>query len=90
MAVELTGTGPTPGIPHLDFVAKTWFAAHSGDAACVSGCDRDGAAGAPHSGGSAGPSTLAVDLASEAGMTLVGFLRGSTMNIYAGAERVTD
>ncbi|GAA1382025.1 formate dehydrogenase accessory sulfurtransferase FdhD [Catellatospora chokoriensis] len=35
------------------------------------------------------PSTLAVDLAAEAGMTLVGFLRGQTMNVYAGPHRVT-
>jgi FdhD protein len=34
------------------------------------------------------PSTLAVDLAAESGMTLVGFLRGPAMNVYAGAERV--
>lgn len=35
------------------------------------------------------PSTLAVDLADEAGMTLVGFLRGETMNVYTGTARVT-
>jgi FdhD protein len=34
------------------------------------------------------PSSLAVDLAQESGMTLVGFLRDPTMVVYAGAERV--
>lgn len=36
------------------------------------------------------PSSLAAELATEAGMTLVGFLRGSSMVIYAGDERVVD
>lgn len=35
------------------------------------------------------PSTLAVDLARETGMTLVGFLRGESANVYAGAERLS-
>jgi FdhD protein len=35
------------------------------------------------------PSSLAAELADESGLTLVGFLRGQTMNVYAGAERVT-
>jgi FdhD protein len=34
------------------------------------------------------PSSLAASLATEAGMTLIGFLRGTTMNVYAGEHRV--
>lgn len=34
------------------------------------------------------PSSLAVQFARESGQTLVGFLRGDTMNIYAGARRI--
>ncbi len=34
------------------------------------------------------PSTLAVDLAAEAGITLVGFLRGESMNVYTRPDRV--
>ncbi|ROO52572.1 FdhD protein [Micromonospora sp. Llam0] len=47
-------------------------------------------AGIPVLAAISAPSSLAVALAEEAGMTLVGFLRGSTMNIYAGADRLTD
>lgn len=47
-------------------------------------------AGIPVLAAVSAPSTLAVDVAQEAGMTLVGFLRGSTMNAYAGPERVTQ
>jgi FdhD protein len=34
------------------------------------------------------PSSLAADLADQHGLTLVGFLRGNSMNIYTGQERV--
>ena len=35
------------------------------------------------------PSSLAVEFARDSGQTLVGFLRGRSMNIYAGSERIT-
>ena len=35
------------------------------------------------------PSSLAVDFAQEANQTLVGFLRGETMNVYTHPQRVT-
>ncbi|MFM9372938.1 formate dehydrogenase accessory sulfurtransferase FdhD [Streptomyces sp. Da 82-17] len=34
------------------------------------------------------PSSLAVDLADESGLTLVGFLRGASMNVYTHPERL--
>ena len=45
-------------------------------------------AGIPCLAAVSAPSSLAVDLAEETGMTLVGFLRGRSMNVYAGRHRV--
>ncbi|MEU3660656.1 formate dehydrogenase accessory sulfurtransferase FdhD [Streptomyces sp. NPDC032940] len=45
-------------------------------------------AGIPLLAAVSAPSSLAVDLAAESGMTLVGFLRGTSMNVYTGAERL--
>ncbi|NKQ58918.1 formate dehydrogenase accessory sulfurtransferase FdhD [Amycolatopsis sp. K13G38] len=45
-------------------------------------------AGIPFLAAVSAPSSLAVELAEENGMTLVGFLRGSSMNLYTGEQRV--
>jgi len=46
------------------------------------------AAGIPLLAAISAPSSLAVDFAQEAGQTLVGFLRGETMNVYTHPQRV--
>jgi FdhD protein len=61
---------------------------------CVSGrlsfelVQKAAVAGAPILVGVGGPTSLAVALAADRGMTLCGFARGGTLNLYAGPQRV--
>ncbi len=45
-------------------------------------------AGIPFVSGISAPSSLAIDCAEEGNQTLIGFLRGETMNVYAHPERL--
>jgi len=46
-------------------------------------------AGIPVLAAVSAPSSLAIDLADELGMTVIGFMRGRSMVVYAGDQRVT-
>ncbi|KAF0958872.1 Sulfur carrier protein FdhD [Rhodococcus sp. T7] len=47
-------------------------------------------AGIPILAAVSAPSSLAIDLAHDTGLTLIGFLRGTTMNLYTHSHRIVD
>src|SRR5205085_12632226 len=63
---------------------------------CVSGrlsfglVQKAAVAGAPILVGVGAPTSLAVELAADRGLTLAGFARGGNVNVYTGAERVAE
>src|SRR5436189_2040210 len=63
---------------------------------CVSGrlsfelVQKAAVAGGPVLVGVGAPTSLAVSLASDRGLTLAGFARGATVNVYTGPARVSD
>jgi FdhD protein len=65
-----------------------------GQVLCVSGrlsfelVQKAAVAGAPMLVGVGAPTSLAVELAADRGMTLAGFARRGTVNVYTGADRV--
>jgi FdhD protein len=66
----------------------------SDDILCVSGrtsfeiVQKAIVAGLPMVAALSAPSSLAIELAEEYGVTLVGFIRGDSFTIYAHAERI--
>ncbi len=79
---KVIGFGLLEGI---SFEGKIMLASGRLSSEIVAKCARSGI---PFVVSRAAPTTLAVRIAETAGLTLVGFVRGGKMNIYAGRERL--
>ncbi len=72
-------------LENIPFPGKIMLASGRLSSEIVSKCVR---CGIPVIVSRAAPTSLAVEIADAAGLTLVGFVRGERMNIYTGTERI--
>lgn len=70
----------------MDFAGKIMLASGRLSSEIVLKCIRSGI---PVLVSRAAPTSLAVELAQDANLTIVGFMRGDRMNVYSGKERIT-
>lgn len=72
-------------LEHIAFSGKIMLASGRLSSEIVAKCAR---CGIPVIVSRAAPTSLAVEIADAAGLTLVGFVRGERMNIYTGMQRI--
>jgi FdhD protein len=72
-------------LENIPFEGKIMLASGRLSSEIVSKCAR---CGIPVLLSRAAPTSLAVEIAATAGLTLVGFVRGNRMNVYAGRQRI--
>jgi len=72
-------------LENISFEGKVMLASGRLSSEIVSKCAR---CGIPIVVSRAAPTSLAVEIAETAGITIVGFMRGDRMNVYTGRERV--
>lgn len=74
-------------LEQIPFEGKIMLASGRLSSEIVSKCAR---CGIPVVVSRAAPTSLAVDIAESAGLTLIGFMRGSRMNVYSGRQRIVS
>ena len=72
-------------LEHLPFEGKIMLASGRLSSEIVAKCAR---CGIPVLVSRAAPTSLAVEIAESAGLTLIGFMRGERMNVYTGKQRI--